>query len=496
MTGKIKYILTMILAMVIADANAQNSQVMYYMNLPQNHLLNPAMRPSNKVYIGLPALSGINLNINNNFVNFSDVFMPGSTGDSVITFLHPDNDINDFIGKIKDKNSLEPQATVQLFGLGFSAGKSNYIFLDINDRIEGNMVLPGDIFKLALLGNESFVGDKIDLSSLRGDIKYYREIGLGFSRDITSKLRIGVKAKLLKGIATASIVNRSLEIAVNNDYTHTLDADMTVNLSAPMKVYMDASQNIDSLVFDDSRFNETSGIVDFLMGKKNTGFGIDIGATYNVTEKIIVSAAITDLGFIKWKKDLTNLNAESQFTFSGLNIVDVANGTKTFDELGQEMIDSLKNSFKVSDSQNPFTTYLPFGVTLGGSYNLTKSFSLGVLSYSRFIGKQMRESLTLSANVNFGNAFSTSLSYTAANHRFDNLGLGLAFRPGIFQFYILSDRIPVMWNKIKTDGATIPLPTSWNTIHLRFGMNIVFGNKVKKKDDKPMILIEENIEKK
>jgi hypothetical protein len=495
MTGKLKYILTLAMTMVVAGLSAQNSQVMYYMNLPQNHLLNPAMRPSNKVYIGLPALSGIDLNINNNFVNFSDVFMPGQTGDSVITFLHPDNDINDFIDKISDKNSIQPQATVQLFGLGFSAGK-NYIFLDINERIEGNMVIPGDIFKLALLGNESFVGDKIDLSSLRGDVKYYREIGAGFSRDFSSRLRIGVKAKVLKGIATASIVNRSLEIAVNDDYTHSLDADMTVNFSAPLRVYMDTDKNIDSLVFDDKRFDETSGIVDFLLGKRNTGFGIDIGATFDVTEKIVVSAAITDLGFIKWKKDLTNINAESQFTFSGLNMTDVINGSKTFDELGQEMMDSLKNSFILSDSKNPFTTYLPVGVTLGGSYNLTKSFSLGLLSYSRFIGKQIRESLTLSANVNFGNAFSTSVSYTAANKQFDNIGLGLAFRPGIFQFYILSDRIPIMWNKIKTDESTIPVPSSWNTIHLRFGMNLVFGNKVKKKDDKPMVLIEENADKK
>lgn len=495
MTVKLKYILTLFLAMLFTGLAAQNSQVMYYMNLPQNHLLNPAMRPTNKVYIGLPALSGINLNINNNFVNFSDVFMPGKTGDSVITFLHPDNDINDFIDKIKDKNSLQPQATVQLFGLGFSAGK-NYVFLDINDRIEGNMVIPGDIFKLALLGNESFVGDKIDLSSLRGDFKYYREIGVGFSRDFTNRLRIGVKAKVLKGIATASIENRSLEIAVNEDYSHSLDADLTVNVSAPLRVYMDADNNIDSLVFDDNRFDERSSIVDFAMGRQNTGLGIDIGATFDVTEKLIVSAAITDLGFIKWNKDLTNLNAESQFTFSGLNITDVVNGSKTFDELGQEMIDSLKNSFKISDSKNPFTTYLPMGLTIGGSYNLTKSFSLGILSYSRFIGKQIRESLTLSANANFGNAFSTSVSYTAANNRFDNLGLGLAFRPGIFQFYILSDRIPIMWNRIKTDGSTIPLPASWNTIHLRFGMNLVFGNKVKKKDDKPMVLIEENPEKK
>jgi len=490
MIRKTIYILILFQGIFLSDVAAQNSQTLYFMNLPQNHLLNPALRPSNSVYIGLPVISGINLNVNNNFVNFSDVFIKGRT-DSILSFLHPDYNVNDFLSKIKDKNSLEPEVTVQLFGLGFSAGKDLYIFLDINERVEGNIVFPGDLFKLGLKGNEQFIGSKIDLSSLRDDVRYFREAGLGFSKNFSNILRIGVKGKLLSGIAGASIDNRSLDIAVNNDYSHTLNADLIVNISAPLKVYMDSDHNVDSIVFDDNRFDTGSGIADFLLGKKNIGLGLDIGATYDISDKLMVSAAITDIGFIKWGKDVTNLQAESQFEFSGLNMLDVFNGTKTFEELGQEMLDSLKNSFIVSDSNVPFTTYLPFGVTLGGSYNLTKSFSVGLLSYSRVIGKQIRESLTLSANVNFGNAFSTSLSYTVANHRFDNLGAGMAFRAGIFQFYMLADRIPVMWNKIIIDSkSTIPLPTSWNTINLRLGMNLTFGNRIRKKDDKPMVLVE------
>ena len=491
MIGKTKYILILLIAIIIADASAQNSQVLYYMNLPQNHLINPALRPSNSLYIGLPAISGITVNINNNFVNFSDVFIKSQPSDSIISFLHPDYNVDDFLAKIKDNNSLEPESTVQLFGLGFSAMKDLYIFLDINERIAGNVVFPGDLFKLGFKGNEGFVGSKIDLSSLRGNLKYYREIGLGISRNFTNKLRIGIKGKLLFGIAGASIDNRSLGITVNNDYTHTLDADLAVNISAPLKVYMDADHNIDSIVFDDNRFKTTRGSTDFILGKKNIGLGLDIGATYDISDKLVVSAAITDIGFIKWKKDVSNIQAKSRFEFSGLNMLDVFNGTKTFEELGKEMLDSLKNSFIVTDSNVPFITYLPFGMTLGGSYNLTSRFSLGLLSYSRVIGKQMRESLTLSANVNLSNALSTSLSYTVANHRFDNLGAGLAFRAGIFQFYLLADRIPVMWNKIIVDNkSTIPLPTNWNTINLRLGMNLAFGNTIRKKDDKPMVLVE------
>src|SRR5664280_1709118 len=504
MIGKVKYIMILTLAVIVADASAQNSQVMYFMNIPQNHLLNPALRPSNSLYIGLPVVSGINLNINNNFVNFSDVFIKGQPKDSIISFLHPGYNVDKFLAKIKDKNSMEPEVAIQLLGVGFSVGKDGYVFLDINDRIDGNIVLPGDLFKLALKGNEGFVGNKIDLSSLRGDIKYYREIGVGFSKNFTDKLRIGIKGKLLFGIADASIDNKALGIGVNSDYSHTFDANLAVNISGPVNVYMDSKHNIDSVVFDNNRFKTSSGITDFLSGKKNMGLGMDIGATYDLTDRIVLSASLTDLGFIRWNKDVTNLKANNHFEFSGLNMVDYFNGTKTLDEIGNNMLDSLKNAFVVSRTKTSFTTYLPFGISLGGSYNITKQISVGLLSYSRVIEKQFREALTLSANINLGNALSTSLSYTAENYQYDNLGAGLAFRAGIAQFYILTDRIPVMWNIIKGEKTThdligsgthtstysVPVPAKWNSFNLRLGMNLVFGNRLKEKNDKPMLIIE------
>jgi hypothetical protein len=490
MTGKIKYILTLILLVVGVRAAAQNSQVLYFMNLPQNHLINPALRPSNSVYIGLPVVSGINLNINNNYVNFSDVIIKGQPKDSLISFLHPDYNVDKFLSRIKDRNFLEPETMIQLLGLGFSIGKDSYIFLDVNERIDGNIVLPGDLFRLALKGNQEFVGKTIDFSSLRGGLKYYREFGVGFSRNFTDRLRIGIKGKLLFGIAGISIDNRSLGITVNEDYSHSLDASLAVNMSGPVNVYTDSKNNIDSVSFDDSRFKTRAGITDFFSGKKNIGLGLDIGATFDLTDRIVLSASVTDLGFIRWKKDVTNLKANNHFEFSGLNMLDVVNKTKTIEEVGNDMLDSLKNAFVVSNSKAPFTNCLPFGISFAGSFSLTKYFSLGLLSYSRIIGKQIREALTLSANLNLGNAFSTSIGYTAENQRYDNLGAGVAFRAGVLQFYLLSDRIPIVWNRIKDDNSNFIIPANWNTFNLRLGMNVVFGNRIKEKSDKPMIQLQ------
>jgi len=501
MISKLKYVLFVILFAVTLNVAAQNSQVLYYMNLPQNHLLNPALKPSNTLYIGLPVMSGINVNINNNFFNFSDVFVKGVVPDSIVTIFHPDYDPAEFIKKIKDVNSFEPEALVQLFGLGFGIGRDLYISLDINERIDGNIALPGDLLRLGFEGNEQFLGKTIDLSSLRGDIKYYREASLGFSKNFTEHLRIGVRAKTLFGIAAASIDNRSLGITVNDDYTHSFNADLSAYISAPVSFKLTGKNTIDTVIFDTGRFEKVNSegdtitdinaIVDYFLETKNLGLGIDIGAEYKITDRLKVSAAVTDLGYIKWKKDVSNLKAKSDFLFSGIDMLEVYNGTMTFDSLGTILLDSLKNTFTLEDTKSAFTTYLPVGVTLGGSYNLTNNFSVGLLSYTRFVGSQIREALTLSANLNIRNVFSTTVAYTAMNHRYDNLGFGLAFKPGWFQFYLLADRIPVTWNKIKSEDSAIPLPTSWNTVHVRLGMNLAFGNRVEKKNDKPMVMVQD-----
>ncbi len=471
----------------LISVNAQNSQVLYYMNLPQNHLLNPALRPSNSFYLGLPALSGLNINLNNNFVNLSDILITGQS-DSILTFLHPDYNIEDFVSKLKDNNFLAADIGIQILGLGFSAGNDLYFFLDIIDRAEGNLIIPGDLLKLGLKGNEDYIGTTIDLNSLNANLKYYREYGLGFSKNFGTKLRIGIKAKLLTGIAALNIQNNSLGLTVNDDFTHSIDADLSANISFPAKFYFDEDNLIDDVELDEN----TLSSVGFFTNTSNMGLGLDLGAVYNISEKLSVSASVTDLGYIKWKDNITNFQAKSNFLFSGFDITDVIDGTVTFDSLLTNMQDSLLNSFTFSDNKTPFTTFLPTGITVGASYNLTRSFGVGLLSRSIISSGHFRQAVTLSANLNLGNSLSTSLSYTAMNTRYDNFGAGLAFRAGFFQLYLVADRIPVTWNRIlPEEGSEITVPANWNTATFRFGINFCFGNKVKTKNDKPM-LIERN----
>ena len=483
---KTKLLSALLFAVIVTGMSAQNSQVLYFMNLPQNHLLNPALKPTNRLYIGFPGLTGVNLNISNNFINFSDFFSEGQeVSESTIPFLKPGFDAQGFLNKVKRINYIEPQVSLQVIGVGFTTGKDLYLFFDVTERAEANLVFPRDLVRLAVAGNEGLAGQTFDLSALKADAKYYREIGFGFSKVVAPRLRIGARGKLLFGIAAGSYRNQALNLTVNNDYTNRLIADISLSVSGPVNFYFNPDNKIDDVKFDDNRFDSQGGVRRFFGSMKNAGLGLDLGAEYTLTDRIILSASVTDLGFIRWRSDISNLKGHGDTELSGIDFADVRNGTATFADLTGNMGDSLRNAITFSETKDPFTTFVPFGITIGGKYNVTDFFSVGLLSNTRNVDRHLKEALTLSANLNLGNVLSTSLTYTASNRSYNNIGAGLGVRAGFSQIYFLVERIPVNWSSVSTGDGSAHLPANWHTVQGRFGINFVFGNKEVKKLEKP-----------
>lgn len=478
---KTRVIISVIFTLIAADIAAQNSQVLYFMDLPQNHLVNPAFRPSNRIYVGLPGITGVDVTVKNNIFSFSDFLPEGrEINEATIPFLNSDFDTEGFMNGLKERNYFEPDGMVQLLGVGFSPQIDNdlYVFLDINDHVSGGMVLPRDFFRLVFEGNENLAGQSFDLSETRMNAMYYREIGAGASKNITPRLRFGAKARVLFGMASASLRNYGLNLTVNDeDFTNTLAANMALNISGPVNVVTDDRGRIEDVDIDDDRFNDDREIMKFLTNTRNAGFGLDLGAEFAATDRLKLSASITDVGFIKWTSDLTTLETTGTITLSGLDLQDVYNETATFDDVTGSLIDSLKNSFAAVNDPARFTTKLPVGFTVGGKFDFNDKFSAGLLSYTQISDQVIKEAVTLSGNMNVGNILTATLAYTVCNHSYDNLGLGIGVRASVFQFYFLCDRVPLNWKKTGGSGEEIFLPAGWNTLHARLGMNLVFGNR-------------------
>ncbi len=470
MQRKTIILLLLLTAAALINVKAQTSHVLYYMNLPQRTTLNPALKPSGRVYVGLPGISDISVRVDNNFLSLSDMFNSGVISDSTFTILNPGEDLNRFLAGLGNNNSIEPQAVVQLFGLAFTVKNDLRISFDIKARADANFVLPGDLIRLGIEGNESFIGRNIDLSSLRADAKYYHEIGLGASKNITEKLRIGARVMMLSGVVSGHLTNNGMTLTVNDDFTHTVDADVSLNVSAPVTFTRDATDGmIDNVRFDEDRFAEGNDYIAYALGFANPGFGIEVGAEYRFNDMFAVSAALTDVGFIKWKRDRSEIYFNKTFEFSGLTLQDVYDESLDFGDLMNWATDSLQTAIDLNESPGSHTTYLP------------SSFTAGLLSQTRFKGKQVHEALTLSGNLNLGNALSTTVAYTIANRRYDNLGFGLALRGGFFQMFALIDNIPLRWNEVVSGTESYRLPENWSTVHARMGVNFVFGNREKEK---------------
>ncbi|HNT93486.1 MAG TPA: DUF5723 family protein [Bacteroidales bacterium] len=481
---KRKIFMVILLLQAVVFIQAQSGNTLWFMNLPQANTLNPALKPGGRTYIGLPGITDISVRIDNNFLSLSDLFTGGVISDSTYTFLDEGEWLERFVEGLGNNNSVEPQAAVRLLGIAFTVKDDLRLTFDITERADASIVMPGDLMRLGLEGAQDFIGRSIDLSSLRTDVRYYHEIGIGASKNITEKLRVGARALILSGVTSVHLNNKGVTLTVNEDYTHTVNADIALDFSAPLLFITEEDGAVHGIEFDNARFDNTGGIISYMTAFANPGLGIDLGAEYRFNEMFAVSAALTDLGFIKWKRDRTEISLRNTFVFNGLTMQDVYDDSVDFEgELLNWTLDTLQNAMDITDLPGHYTTYLPTTFSAGFGYTPVPWFTAGVLSRTRFAGKQVHQAVTLSGNVNLGNVFSTTLAYTMANRRYDNLGFGLAVRGGFLQFFALVDNIPLRWTRVTSGEDTFRLPENWNTVHVRAGLNLLFGNR---QDEKPL----------
>ena len=468
--------------LVSSGVFAQHIQTQYFLNIPQKAQLNPAYRPDANVFIGVPVLSGTYFGMSNNLLNMGKLIQPMPGTDSIMTITHPDFDRDKFYRSIGNKGFISTEVHTPVIGVGFSV--ADVWWVDLGMSVKGMQmgILPADLFKLVLEGNEDFIGSFVDLSGAGLRIQAYLETHVGLSRNITNKLRVGGRLKFIQGALSASMIADKFELQVHEDYSQSLVADISMKLNGPWDITLNPEEYVEDLLF---QFSEVGPSF------KNFGLGLDLGAEYMLMDNLQLSASIIDLGFISWKKDTyTYTNANKDFTFDGFDISEVITGDKEFDEIVDEFGDSLLTAFDFIESEDGYTTGLPAKLYLSASYQPVDFLSLGALSRTT-VGMGVRESLTLSATLFAGNVLSTSLSYTMTNRSFNNFGFGLGVRGGPVQFYAVVDQIPASWIEFVGDGGDdrVVVPQRLDYINMRFGFNLLFGRyQTKKRADTPMLV--------
>ncbi|MDA3780854.1 MAG: DUF5723 family protein [Bacteroidales bacterium] len=462
----VKFSVLIILLTISANIlKAQHSQTLYYMNrLPQSMQMNPAIQPECGFYLGFPVISSVQVGVGNNRISLNDAIQKHPTEDSLITFLHPLANKEDFLSNIKNLNFLYENIHTNLFSFGFRANDW-YASFNISERQSSTFTYPKDLISLVLNGNQEFNNSNIDFTDLDLNITYFREYGVSLSKTIGSQWTVGGRLKVLFGKANISVENHSFKLYSSIDSIH-INSDIRVNASLPVESTTNADGD-----FDGFENIDTVDPLDFALDHSNMGFAIDLGATYRPIDKVSVSLSIIDLGYIKWSKGVTNLDLNGEFNYTGIDLSSEFDETDNSDPF-ETLTDSIENSFTITDKKESYTTPLGAKIYIGGSYYLTPKLNFSLLSQSRFYESKLYQAFTLSANARPIRGLSTSISYSIMDGNYSNLGFGLVLRPGPFQIYVISDNAAsiALWGQ-KATG-----------LNLRFGMNFAFGCKKKIKD--------------
>lgn len=450
-----KIVLLITLAISSTSLFSQRNFSLYQMKgIPQAIYINPAYVPVSKIYVSIPALSYINMGLSNSAFSFNDL-MTRRADDSL------EINTSNVVSKLKKLNALTLDVQNEIFGLGFKLNDSYFNF-SVMARNKFEFLYPGDLIRLAVQGNADFLDKRISMDGLGINLSSYMEYNFGFARKIGDQFHVGGRVKFISGIA--NIDTRKTKLGIYTDpttYALTIDGALDVR-TANLANY-----------FGDSSSNES--IQNFAYNFKNKGLGLDLGGTFQMNEKVTLSASALDLGAISWSANTQNYEVKDfKYTFDGINLNQFfQDSSRTFNDAAKEVTDTLQELFEQEKKTESYATGLGSKFYIGASYQFTKSLSGSALVFSEVLDRKYIPGLTLSGNAVIKDWLVATVNYTMYNNSYANLGLGLSLRGGPIQFYFITDNVL---------GIIAPLSTKG--IHFCAGMAVMIKQKDRKEKSK------------
>lgn len=430
---------------------AQRNYTMYNLkSLPQSHYFNASSRGDNKLYISIP-LGMQSFGFMNTGFTFNQAVVEGSD-DSL--YISP----TEIIDKLKPLNYAEFTLQNELLGLSFGT-KNQYFSFSAIARSNMLWTYPKDFIVLLFEGNgESLLGKRADMNGLGLTLNTYYEYGFGYNIRLLNRITTGARLKILNGIANVSTRKSQLGLTTNeDDYSLTFDGALDLRTSGIVPILQ-----------GESTLLQRAGSP---LGMNNPGMAIDLGTTVKLSDKLTISAAFNDMGFIRWKEEVFNYRKdELNYTFEGIDIRQSIRDSTYFEKLG----DTLAEILELEKDNEAYTQKLPMRMVTGARYQLTKQIQGYATLFGDFNNTKYRPTILLGGSFSLKNWFRVNMHYMATTHSYGNLGLGLYLRGAGIQYFVVTDNIigALNWSGSKN-------------FHVSTGLALTFG-KPKEEDSRSL----------
>jgi len=413
----------------------------------QRHSLNPALNPTTRFYLGGSAGAGfsstsISVNSARRFEDGSDSF-----------YWSPKQALNGL-----GRNNAFRLNGIADFSFGLKVNPKLFVHMAIADKMQMRLNYPKDLFSFIIDGNlaDNNVGQTLNIGGFRANGTYYRDYSIGASYQVNCNLTVGGRGKFLRGIANLNTQEARFNITTDNEYYQiTMENDLSFRTS-----------------YDTSWLNGNTSISDFF-GRKNSGFGLDLGATYTMlNNKLLLTASMLDLGYITWREDNRrhyNAAESKTFTFNGLNESSFANDT----DFAKLLLDTVLSTFDLTDeSIGNYRTGLTTKMYFSGTYELAKGNKVGAMVYAEIANRRINAAWSVNGQMRLGKILNLQGNVSLMNKRISNIGLGLAANLGPVQIWAVTNNAAFLFFD----------PMDTRTVHFRAGVNIVWGYGKDKKN--------------
>ena len=438
--NKIKYTAILLFFVLIANVKAQDYLSFYNLKdyVIQTQNVSPVFSPKYNVFFG--NLLGLDINSE---IKLNDILV--ENGDK-LKF-----DFNNLNAVSGEENVISTEVVANIFTLGINT-KIGFITLFANAKTNLAWQFSKDFTNVLANGfNKGF-----SLSNERLGLNSYSEIGIGYTKTFfKDKLAIGVRLKSLNGIINAEIVNNaqsSLDIDPTSSHWTFKAANATVN---------------------------TAGITDNIsLFGENSGFGMDLGFSYNVTKKLTLDVAINDIGSIEWKENVKNYNIKDSngAVYTGVNL-------QTGGNILDEVKSTIGNVLGTTETTKSYKTEIGTKTFLSAKYQLSEKNIFRATYFSS-------NNPYIDVKPTFALGYNRSLNKSTYGVMVSSEGVGANFavQLGFFQLYAAVNDISNTFSN-KVEEA--------KTNDFLFGINFLFGYRGKEKitKDESEILVEKEAEK-
>ncbi len=461
--------IAIILLVMSFGSYAQDNSLMFTKGIPQSTQLNAAFRPVKKWYIAMPALGSVQINSTNSGFSWNDIIRngTGNQADSLIV------DLDYATSQMQETNLFATEASLQVLGFGFAAKKWFFTF-DINHKLKARMNYPVSLMDLRY-GNWDYDRNKPvnhSFSDMYVNGLDYHEVAIGASKVVNDKLTLGMRVKYIIGVANVQSEYFNLDMETLADGTMRIISDAAFRTNIPLDITYDAEGYVDNLEVSDSAD-------DMFTSTKNTGWGFDFGATYQLTDKLQLGAAVNDLGFINWKEGTSRLYTKGTFEYTGVDVSDELTGDAGDADYLEQLADDFEETFRFNNDDEAYSTGLMGSFNVSADYQLKRWLNFGLVSKNYFVEDKLIPQVSLATGLQAGRILSTAITYSYMKNAPANLGAGMALKLGAFQVYAVTDNLNAAFK-----------PASAKYVNARLGINFVFNGKREKAED----VVEESVE--